>query len=388
MLISDENDNPPVVSGLYDSTIVEDSAVNTIVFNLTVTDEDANENSVLTFTITNGNTDSDFGIDSASGLIQVKKSLDRERTDKYLIEVSVVDNGASPQSATVTATVTISDINDNNPIFQPHPTTTYTFSVSENVPTGTIVDRVNATDADTGVNGAVTYAIAYTLQGDSSHFTMDTSTGVIETANALDRETQDVYVFVVRASDGGTNTLTSTVTVSIVITDYNDNIPSFSQTLYTATTTENQPVGTSILTVVISDLDLGINEDIVLSIADASADLYIGTNSTNFILFVKSAIDRETFQSFNFVLTATDQGTPPLSFTTSVEITIGDENDNNPVFSPTFYNSEIAYNDDCQVTVTTITATDLDEGVNAAITYSVTQNSNPHLFSLDSTSGN
>ncbi|XP_053377420.1 cadherin-23-like [Mercenaria mercenaria] len=387
ILITDENDNPPVVAGSYDTSIPEDTAINFIVFTIIVTDDDENENSVLTFSITSGNTGNDFHIDSGSGIIQVQNSLDRERTDEYLLEVSVVDNGTPAQSATVTATVTISDINDNYPIFQPDPTTTYSFSVSEEVPVGTYVDTVIATDLDTGVNGAVTYVIAYTLQGDSSKFTLDASTGVIETAGSLDRETQAVYEFIVRALDGGTDTLASNVTVLISITDYNDNIPSFSQTLYTATTTENQPAGTSILTVVISDLDAGVNEDILLSIADSTGDFYINASSTDFILYVKSPIDRETYQNINFVLTATDQGTPPLSFTTSIEITIGDENDNLPVFSPTFYNSEIAYNDNCQQTVTTIEATDRDEGVNADITYYVTQNNNPHLFSLGSSTG-
>ena len=387
IVITDVNDNPPVVVGTYSTTIAEDIAINTVAFNLIVTDADENENSVLTYSITNGNTDNDFYIDSTSGLIQVLNTLDRERTDQYMLEVSIVDHGSPAQSTTVTASVTVSDVNDNNPIFQPYPTTTYYFNVSENVPSGTLVNSVSATDLDTGVNGAVTFIVAYFVQGDSSHFALDTSTGDIRTAATLDREAQSTYEFVIRALDGGSNTLSANATVLITITDFNDNIPAFSQSLYTATTTENQPAGTSILTVIITDSDAGVNEDIVLSVSDSTANLYIEPNSTDFVLYVRSPIDRETYQNINFVLTATDQGTPPLSFTTSVEITIGDENDNSPVFLPTFYNSEIAYNDDCQVTVTTITATDLDVGVNADITYSVTSNNNPHLFSLDSSSG-
>lgn len=387
VVLIDENDNPPVVSGTYDTSISEDAVINTIVFNITAIDDDENENSVLTFSFTNGNTDNDFFIDDGTGIIQVTRALDRERTDTYFLEVTIVDNGAAPKSATVTATVTISDINDNNPIFQPHAISTYNFNVSEFVPIGSIVDSVSAVDADTGVNAAVIFEIALAIQGDQSHFNLDTTSGDITTAATLDRETQDIYVFIVRAKDGGPNTRTSTATVSITITDYNDNIPSFSATLYTATITENQPTDTSILTVAISDNDMGINENIVLSIADATADMYINASSTDFVLYVKLPIDRETFSSFDFVLTATDQGTPPLSFTTSVEITIGDANDNAPVFSPTFYNSEIAYNDACQVTVTTVTATDLDAGVNAAFTYSEASNSHPHLFSLDANTG-
>ncbi|KAL4226468.1 Protocadherin Fat 4 [Mactra antiquata] len=387
VVLIDENDNPPVVSGTYDTSIPEDTVINTIVFNISVTDDDENENSVLTYSITNGNTDGDFIIDSGSGIIQVVNVLDRERTDKYSLEITIVDNGASPLSATVTGTVTISDINDNNPIFQPAPITTYTFNITENNPVGTLVDRVSATDDDIGANGAIVFTIAYSIEGDHTHFALDSTSGDITTATILDRETRDLYVFVIRASDGGANTLTSTATVSISVTDFNDNEPSFSQALYTATITENQPPGTSILTVAITDIDMGINQNIQLSITDPTADMYISPNSSDYVLYVKLAMDRETFPSFDFILTATDQGTPPLSFTTSIEITIGDANDNAPVFSPTFYNSEIAYNDGCQVTVTTVTATDLDEGINAVFTYSTTLNNNPHLFALDANTG-
>ena len=115
--------------------------------------------------------------------------------------------------------------------------------------------------------------------------------------------------------------------------------------------------------------------------------MYIAANSTTYVLSVKTPIDREVFTQFEFVLKATDAGTPALTATTTVRITVLDVNDNEPLFSPTFYNSEIAYSDDCQVTITTLTASDADEGVNKDFTFSVTQNDNPELFSLDANTG-
>jgi len=388
VLLSDENDNDPVIQNTpYDTSISEDTPVNTVVFSISATDADANQNSILTYSISGGNTNTDFRIDSGSGLIQVSNTLDRETTDQYLLEVTVVDAGATPRSAIVTATVTVTDVNDNYPIFQPDPTTTYSFSVSEQVPSGSPVDSVSALDADIGANGAVTFSVASFITGDSSHFALDTASGAITTAATLDRETQDTYVLIVRASDGGTGPKTATVTVTITVLDYNDNNPAFSQALYTGTVTENDAASTSILTVVITDLDINQNAAITLTISDPTANMYIAADSTTYILSVKSPIDREAIDFFSFTLTATDGGTPALSITTQIEITVNDVNDNAPVFSPTFYNSEIAYNDRCQVTATTLTATDADIGVNAAFTYSVTQNDNPQLFSLNQQTG-
>ncbi|XP_052778541.1 protein dachsous-like [Mya arenaria] len=388
VVLNDENDNDPVVQNIpYDTTIAEDATLNTAAFTISVTDADENENAYLTYSLTSGNTNSDFSIDSGSGLLQVVNTLDRETTDVYYLEVTIVDAGAVPRSAIVTATVTVSDVNDNYPIFQPDPTTTYSFSVSEQVPSGSSVDSVSATDADINTNGAVTFYVAYFLAGDSNHFVIDSSSGAIATAATLDRETQDTYVLVVRAIDGGTSPKTATATVSITILDYNDNTPSYSQTLYTGTVTENVAAGTSILTVSIDDLDINMNSAITLSIADSTADMYIAADSITYILSVKTPIDRETVSSFDFVLTATDGGTPPLSFTTQVQITVNDVNDNAPIFTQSFYNSEIAYNDACQVTAATLTATDADTGVNADFTFSVTQNDHPEVFLLDSQTG-
>ena len=394
IVLSDFNDNVPTISNApYDTMVSEDAAVNTIVHTLTVTDADEGENAVLNYTITNGNTDNDFRIDPGSGLVQIFNSLDRERTALYSLEITVTDGGTPQQKVILTATVSVGDVNDNSPVFQPDPTTTYSFSVEENVPTGTVVNSVSASDADTGTNAIVTYVVVSYITGDNTHFSLNTATGEITTAGNLDRETQDTYVFIVRALDGGSSTLSATATVSITITDTNDNIPSFGSSLYTATVVENSAVETSIVSVVFSDIDILVNDDIILSIDTSTtegtrANTYIHPNSTTAVLYVQQPMDRETDEFFNFTLIATDQGTPPLSFTTSVVITVGDANDNAPIFSPTFYNSEIAYNDDCQIIVTTITATDADRGVNAVIEYFTTLNNNPHLFTLSSSTGN
>ena len=388
--VLDINDNDPEISGVYDTHISEDAIPNTAVFTIDASDKDEGENSALHFNISGGNKAGDFKIDPGTGDIQVYNKLDRERTDKYLLEITVSDAGTPMRYAIRTATVTVTDVNDSPPVFDLN---TYHLNVSEDVPEETSVGKITASDADTGENARLRYVIGTFLQGDSNHFTADPATGVIFTAALLDREASHTYSFIYRAFDSGSNPLTATTTVTINIGDFDDQLPEFGLSYYESHTLENEPVGTSILTVVTSDNDFGQNAEITLSIdtfklQGARAEEYIEIDSSTSLLFVKRPINRETDPSFRFILIATDGGEVPLTATATVSVIVDDVNDERPAFKPTFYNAEIAYNDQCAVTVTTLSATDKDYGVNAEFDYRFTMNPVPHLFSLDETSGN
>ena len=343
----------------------------------------------MNYSITDGNIGGDFKIDPGTGFIQVHNTLDRERTSVYHLEITVTDGGTPSKNAIRSATVTISDINDNNPIFDQ---TTYRLNVSEDVPVNTPVGRVTATDADIDLNAALRYMIGPFREGDSNHFKVDGGSGVIRTSGLLDREIADTYVFIYRAIDGGSNALTASTTVSITIGDFDDQIPEFENFFYSAHILENQPIGTSILTVVTSDKDFGPNAEITLTIDTKTvqgvrANEFIAVDSSTSTLSVRKQINRETDESFEFILIATDGGASPLTATATVSIIIDDENDERPAFSPSYYNAEIAYNDDCAVTVTTLSASDKDYGVNAEFKYRFTLNPAPQLFKLEESTG-
>lgn len=383
----DVNDNDPTISGTYDTTIAEDTATNTVVFSITATDVDYQANAALTYSFNSGNTNSDFSIESGTGIIQIANALDRETTTSYILEVWVVDGGATARTGSVTCTVTISDINDNTPAWTAAP---YTFAVDENVATTTTVGTIAATDADTGANAALTYSILGYWSGGSIPVTIDSSSGVITTTSSLDRETIDTYVIWCRVQDAGSPILSSDTNITITVSDLNDNDPVFASASYSDNTLENAVVTTTILTVAATDADTGVNAVIVYSIdtsttAGARADIYLTVGSSTGIVEVKSVIDRESDATFSFTMIATDTGTTPRSGTTLVTITVQDENDNNPILSPTFYNGEAPYTDSCGATIITLTATDLDEGVNAQLSYYfVSTNS---YFTLDASTG-
>lgn len=189
--------------------------------------------------MTSGNTGSAFELDELTGILRVANTLDRETTAKYTLQIKAMDQGSTPLTATVTATVTIQDINDNEPIFSGP----FYLDVAENVPNSTFVGTVIATDADTGSNAIIYYTLVATSVGTQDHFRIEAGTGDVYTnSEDIDRESIDSYVLVVRASNDGSPTLYSDTEVSITITDVNDIVPLLSQHSYSTSVVENSAV--------------------------------------------------------------------------------------------------------------------------------------------------
>ncbi|XP_041349525.1 cadherin-23-like [Gigantopelta aegis] len=387
--ILDVNDNDPVIQGTYTTTVSEDTSTGTIVFTITATDADDGVNSQLTFSITNGNTDSDFRIESQTGIIDIVNSLNRERTTSYNLQIMVTDNGTPSRSALITAVVTVDDVNDNNPVFG---AATYSFNVAEDTAVTTSIGAVAATDIDAGVNAALAYEFVMFWVGDSTHFVIDGVNGDIKTASALDREVADTYIIWCRVQDGGSPFRTANVNLTITVTDINDNQPTFDQTSYSATVLENSAVGTSITTYTVTDQDTGVNGAVTLTIdtstaAGTKANTFLAIDSATGILSVLTSIDRETDQLFEFTVVAVDGGTPARTGTATCTVTVLDENDNVPVHSQMFYNSEVAYTGSCSNVVTMLAATDADSGVNGQLSFFLVQSNFDYLFAVDGTTG-
>ncbi|PVD25348.1 hypothetical protein C0Q70_15848 [Pomacea canaliculata] len=348
---------------------------------------------------------------------RVQKQLDRERTSRYFLVLAVADNGSPALTATTTITFSVSDVNDNSPVWS---STAYTFSVTENQPAGSPVGQVNnsslhfpwsrgsdgdrrgsgvggragvtATDADIGVNAALTYTLTLFWTGSSANFALDPATGRITTALPLDREATAQYSALMRVVDGGSPQLNALANVTISIGDLNDNVPTFDSVSYAATTTENDPVGTGILTLVVTDKDIGSNANISLFIdtsttAGARAAQFLQVTSGTGVVSVKSTINRETNSSFTFTVVATDAGSPALTSSANVTITVTDQNDNVPVFTQTYYNTEIAYTGQCNRSIVAVSAKDADSGANGQVAYYLVQSSYDYVFQVDSATG-
>lgn len=172
----------------------ESVALGTTLVKLRARDRDLGFNGKLIFGISEGDIHSQFCVDIESGELKIIGHLDRERETEYFLNITVYDLGKPQKSSSRMLPITILDVNDNAPKFEK---SLASFRVTENALNGTAIFRVNATDADEGDNGKVTYS----LVTDTEDFSVDKLTGVLTVSNNLDRERQDLYELRIRANN-------------------------------------------------------------------------------------------------------------------------------------------------------------------------------------------
>jgi hypothetical protein len=262
--ITDVNDSPPVFSApwtpenpVYNLELKEEQPVGTIVSTYRAIDEDSD---IAGYAILPEN--EYFQINNGTGIIQIKKQIDFEKTERLNFTILAFDSGVPQLNTSATVLVTVLNLNDNDPVFSAK---VYNATVDENSPNGTYVMTVKATDTDSGDYGKITYGLA----GEhSEHFAISPDTGVITVANSnfLDHEVVNETVIQVVASDGAPHNFKRSVTVpvNIKILDVNDNAPKFNQSEYNVTVIENVRLNPPVplLQVNATDEDSGINGNI------------------------------------------------------------------------------------------------------------------------------
>jgi len=223
-------------------SVCENVTLGTLIYSAHAVDHDSDINSRLWFTISTDNGDNDqlFEIDSSSGQITLRSHLDREVYAEHYIIIVASDSGSPPHSATMTLLVTVLDVNDNQPVFHPEE---YSFQVLAPVPLGAVVGTVRANDSDaTPENSHLTYYLRNGRLADV--FDVRSPSGEIRTKVVLSRDRASRYLLEVVATDGGVPALSATTTVLVSVYDANRDgvMPSFTQSQYVFSVTENQPV--------------------------------------------------------------------------------------------------------------------------------------------------
>lgn len=232
----------------------------------------------LTFIIPPGLADDTFEITSPNGNVVIKKPLDRETVEMYIIPIYISDSLLHITLFDMsTLIIKVSDVNDNAPTFQPG--SCYPLSIPENSDTA-IVHSVIAKDLDVGFNAEISYSISSGNIGNK--FSINSKTGEL-TAKSLDRETTAIYTLTVTAQDHGSPFLKRSCNISVYVEDQNDNDPKFDLSKYMTMTHEDVPVDTSILNVHASDPDFGLNGRIIYSLANESQWLFRIDNRTGII---------------------------------------------------------------------------------------------------------
>ena len=382
--VLDVNDLVPVFNEtLYTATIAENLPVDSTVLQVFATDGDSTAvNSEITYQIQAiesavGSGDSPlsptqpplpFRIDTISGAILLDGSLDFESTTEYNFRVLARDSGSPSLTGMAEVTVTVDDVNDNEPRFIGAP---FFVNVSENTNISTPVLTVVATDADSSINGQVEYS----LVGDVP-FGVELTSGVIFVQEDLDYETNQSFSFIVIARDLGVSSLSAAAEVTIFILNVNDNPPIFVPSSFSFTVVEG-----SVLQEQITAFDA---DGDVLTFIESSGfdDIFEIVSSTGELISVGGfQFDFELQEEYSLQVQVTDG---MFSAFADVTIQVTDLNDLPPVFSQDIYEADISEDAPVNASVLQVEAIDGDTGTNAEIQYSIAAQS---TFAINPSTG-
>ncbi|XP_078810320.1 protocadherin alpha-7 isoform X22 [Oryzias latipes] len=397
--VSDVNDNPPVFSqDSYVAHLKENAPVGTTVIQVSATDLDEGSNGEIVYSFGN---DVDpkvrelFDLNGITGVITVIGIIDFEVNDKYELDIQASDKGAATLKSHKTVNIIIVDLNDNPPVIE---VTSFSRALPEDSKPGSTVALISVKDSDSGINGKVLCFINKNLP-----FTINPSSQnnmySLVTKQVLDREQQTHYEVIIVAKDAGEPSLSSEKSITVVVSDVNDNVPTFLRNPVNFYIIENNSPGKTVLSVTAHDSDEGSNALISYSILrDRDTDnlftSFLNVNSESGEVVALKSFDFESVKTFQFHVVATDSGSPPLSSNVTVNVFILDQNDNAPVILyPVSSNGsaegveEIPRNVNAGHLVTKVRAYDADIGYNGWLLFSLQQVTDHSLFALDRYTG-
>ncbi|PNI63253.1 DCHS2 isoform 3 [Pan troglodytes] len=417
--VLDENDNPPVFEqDEYRAAVREDAQPGAEVCRVRATDRDLGPNGFVRYSVrarqvpgagSGGGALGDaayFAVEELSGVVRVRRPLDREAQAWHQLVVEARDGGAEPEVATVRVSIAVLDVNDNRPaIHVLFLTEGGVARVSEGARPGDYVARVSVSDADgdwekedeaTGELGVGLGdgSISLSLEGGEGDFALlpGGPPGVffLCVEGPLDRESRDLYELLLVATDAGSPPLSTEETLLLRVADLNDQPPLFSQQHYKASVSEAAAPGTVVMWVSASDADEAGSDHAWLryTVVQLSAPCNLGSLQSKMVhtaecgpsfaidsesgaISTIRTLDREVQEAVELKVVAQDLGEPPLSATCLVSITVDDVNDNEPIFWRQVYNATIAEHAPVGHCFLQVTASDADSGLYGFIEYSL-----------------
>ncbi|XP_044220529.1 protocadherin beta-15-like [Thunnus albacares] len=364
--IQDVNDNAPKFKKNLIEMEIRESADKGNRFSIEEAhDADVGQNAVQRYNLQQ-NDNFILAVDSNKVELVLENTLDREKQNELNLLLTALDGGSPQRSGTVVIHVTVLDANDNAPVFSQ---AVYKASLPENSPPGTTVIRVSATDADEGVNGDVTYDFGHVSDDDVNVFSIDPTTGEIRVTGVIDFEDSSSFEMRVEAKDG--LGLTSYAKVIIDVTDVNDNAPVIYLKSLSNPIPENVSPGTEVGIINVQDRDSENNGQVRCSIQQNVPFKLVPSIKNYYSLVTTGQLDRELVSDYNITITATDEGSPPLSSSKTVQLSVADINDNPPVFEEQSYSAYVTENNKPGSTLCSVTARDSDWRQNGTVIYSL-----------------
>ncbi len=355
----------------------ETSTFGTEVGQISAVDFDLGEHGVITYEFVNA-TGLLFSIESNTGVINLLLPIDYE-TDPhvYVLQATATDTTGLQDSSTVIIEVLNSD--DNIPAFT---RSTYLASIPENSALATLVGYVSCTDADDLAD-----SIPVNYQLETSGVPFQVGSGSITVTGNIDVESISRYTLDIACNDSAGNTARAVMTIDV--DPINDFPPVFTEEGYAIEVIENLPIGQSVLQVNATDDDAVRYSDITFSFVSGNEEDRFEIDPSSGVVTVSMSIDREEEDSYVLVVQAQNvipssdtSGSQPLFATTTLNVTVEDDNDHTPAIFPTEITTFIT--ESTNATVAEFICTDTDIGANGAVNFSITSGSAAERFSISS----
>ncbi|XP_077393771.1 protocadherin 8-2 [Festucalex cinctus] len=376
--VKDINDNSPEFPSAESVVeISENAAVGSHIPLDPAVDADVGSNYIQSYQIS---VNSHFTIDvllRADGVkyaeLVLVKELDRETRASLSLDLVATDGGNPSRSGSTKITVRVTDFNDNSPVFDQN---SFSVSLPEDAPVGSVILDLNAVDADEGPNGEVVYGFGKQVSHEIRDlFHVDSKSGRLTLRSPVDFEDKRTYELDVQATDLGPNPIPSVCKIVIHISDVNDNAPGISITPMTSITTGTAHISEAaekdslVALVTTSDRDSGVNSQVHCTLYGHDHFKLRQAYEDSYMIVTAAPLDRERISEYNLTVMAEDFGSPPLRKITQYTIRISDENDNAPHFTKPVYEVSVAENNAPGAYLATVEATDADLAHNGKITY-------------------
>ncbi|XP_021572952.1 protocadherin gamma-A11-like [Carlito syrichta] len=280
--------------------------------------------------------------------------------------------------------VEIMDVNDNAPSFQEEEVE---IKVSEHATPGSRFALPSARDPDVGVNSLQSYQLS-----PNGLFSLQVRGGTDGAKNpelmlegSLDREKEVAHLLLLTALDGGDPIRKGTVPIRVVVLDVNDHSPKFTQPVYRVSVPENLSSGTRVLVVNATDLDEGVNGEVMYAFRnmESKASEIFHLDSQTGEVLVRGPLDFEKYRFYEMDIQGQDGG--GLFTTAKILITVVDVNDNAPEITITSSTNSILENSPPGTVIALLNVQDQDSGENGQVSCFIPS----HLpFKLEKTYGN
>uniref|UniRef100_A0A2K6DE37 Cadherin-1 n=1 Tax=Macaca nemestrina TaxID=9545 RepID=A0A2K6DE37_MACNE len=343
--VTDQNDNKPVFTQeVFKGSVMEGALPGTSVMEVTATDADDDVNTynaAIAYSILSQDPElpdkNMFTINKNTGVISVVTTgLDRESFPMYTLVVQAADLQGEGLSTTATAVITVTDTNDNPPVFNP---TTYKGQVPENQ-ANFVITTLKVTDADAPNTPA--WEAVYTILNDNDgQFVVTTNPvtndGILKTAKGLDFEAKQQYILHVAVTNVApfeVSLTTSTATVTVDVLDVNE-APIFVPPEKRVEVSEDFGVGQEITSYTAREPDTFMEQKITYRIWRDAAN-WLEINPDTGAISTRAELDREDVEhvknsTYTALIIATDNGSPVATGTGTLLLILSDVNDNAPI---------------------------------------------------------